>query len=205
MAIKVKSDKSTFERGGTYLKEPGTYHCIVMETNEQPSTKAGALIDGFQVKFAALAGTTSGQEKKEIELIFWNAKLTDTEKQQAMSEKKQNRFLEAVGLLDRHQEGELEIELNQAVGRQCVMTLVYKQKKNEKGEYVDDTTGLQLSYADIFHIDDPEAASFPKNEKAIARLPAELRRKPEYFGKSDSKPANKKPPATNTAELLADL
>ena len=44
-----------------------------------------------------------------------------------------------------------------------------------------------MNYANIYHVDDPRAAAFPKDKEALALLPAELRKKPEFFDAIASK------------------
>jgi len=183
MAIEFTTTKDSFDRGGNYLDAPGTYHVSVLDANDQPSSNEGKLIDGWKVRVSVMAGTVPGQEKKEIDITFWNPNLNDDEKKQAKTRGKQARFLEAVCLIDRHSTGTAKIELAEANGRQMIVTLTRKQRKDAiTGRYVDEERGLQLNFADVFHVDDPDAAGFPKHAAAISLLPGNLRRERAYFG-----------------------
>lgn len=155
--------------GDGYLTQPGTYHCVVTAVHEG-TTSRGKPISGFTVDLSALAGTVDGQKEKEKSLSLFNADLSRNESSQKWARKKQTAFVIAVGLLDPSKLGErVEINLQEAVGRQLVVNL-------EQGE-----KGLDLAYANIYHVDDPRVAKIPKDKEALGLIPKELRRGPEFF------------------------
>jgi hypothetical protein len=51
---------------------------------------------------------------------------------------------------------------------------------------------LRVRFADTFHVDDPDAAAFPKNQAALNLLPKELRRSAAYYPAKESESANGK-------------
>ena len=76
---------------------------------------------------------------------------------------------------------EIDIDLTKAVGRNVIATL--EEEKQDNGK-----SFIRLSYADIFHIDDPRVAKFPRNERALSLIPAEHRRDPKSFQVEEPKP-----------------
>lgn len=177
-----------FESGGLWLSEPGTYHCSVSEVNESPTNKDGEPLDGFKVKLTALAGTVADQKERTVNLLFFNPNMSSKDGGK-FARRKQAKFLYATGLLNENQLGQrVEIDLQHALGRQVIATL-------EK-----DGNFLQLSYDNIYHVDDPQASKFPKDEAALRLIPKELRRDPSSF-KSTRKPDSKPAAAVNLDDL----
>ncbi len=176
MSFEIEMPEST-DRSGNFLSEAGTYHFAVNAIDEAPSTKSGAAINGFKVSASVLAGTVPGQENKETGLIFRNPKY-DAKDGGEFQRKKQARFVMAIGLLDgpRPAGEKVTVDLQQARGRQFIATV--EKSKNQDGK---ETGYVDIAFADIWHVDDPEAKAFPKNEAALKLLPASLRKKPEQF------------------------
>lgn len=198
MAFEIEMPEST-DRGGSFLDQAGTYHFSVTAVDEQPTGNDGKLIDGFRVSCAVLAGTTPCQEKKEVDITFFNPKMQDKNNGE-FSKRKQARFVLAVGLLDGPRKGgeRVTIDLQQAIGRQFIATMeerTFTKRDGSQGKSID------LHFADLWHVDDPEAAAYPKNEAALKLLPASLRKKPEQFpshAKSNSAATNGNGSAGNT-------
>lgn len=171
MAFEMEMPEST-DTGGAYLEKPGTYHLAVVNVDENPIDKQGSLLSGFKIEASVLGGTTEGQQNRTVELMFWNPKPTDKNNGE-MAKKKQARFVMAVGLLDgaRKPGEKVTIDLQQAKGRQLVATLDHRDdKKDSSKKYLD------LHFADIWHVDDPEVKDVPKHLDALKLLPASLRR-----------------------------
>lgn len=184
MALEFENPEST-DIGGSFLKEPGTYHLLVMNLNEQPvSKKDSSLIDGFKVHCAVMHGTAPNQEKKEVELMFFNPKSTDKNNGE-MAKKKQRRFVDATNVKAHPIAGtnRYAVDLQEAVGQQFIATLALG----------DDGKFLQLNFADIWHVDDPDAKNFPKDERALGLIPAGNRRAAETFAKAETSSNGHKP------------
>lgn len=186
MSFTMEAPESV-ETGGSFLEQPGTYHFAVLDVDEQPQSKSGQLIDGFRVTAEVLAGTVDGQEGRQVDLIFFNPKLTDKNNGE-FAKKRQWRFGMAVCLVGGPKKpGEqATVNLQDAKGRQFIATVAYDDR---------DTSGrkfLQLNFADIWHVDDPQAPRFRLNEAALAWLPKEMRRDPSFFKQmsSNGKTAN---------------
>lgn len=168
---------------GKFLSEPGTYHFTVLAIHD------GTLSDGkpmkgggFTAGLAVLTGTVDGQKEKEINLAFFNGKL-DAKDQGEFARKKQAAFLIATGLLAPSDLGKkgLKIDLQDAVNRQLIATLEVDESSEKKY--------LQLSYANVYHIDDPRAKNFPRSVEAVSLVPKEQRKPAEYFASLDAKKA----------------
>lgn len=165
-----------FASDGNYLKVGGTYHLAIIGIGIEG--KDGKMLDGFRVNFEVLDGTTRDKHgcteaKKQTNVTFFNGKLTDKDSGK-FRRQIQTAFLVAAGIFDSPAKvaavkaKQAEVNLEEAMGRQLVATL----EVSEKGY-------MELKGTSIYHVDDPAAASFPKNDKALALMPATLRRKPE--------------------------
>lgn len=198
MALDFDAPETVDTGGGNWLKEPGTYHAIVTGQKENPVSKDGVGLDAIEVTLQILAGTVDGQKDRTVDVKFWNPKLNGKDGG-LFARQKQARLYIATGLMDESKLGQgVRINLADAVARQVVLTLDHS---DEEKKY------LELSYANIWHIDDPDAAGFPKCAEHLKLIPADQRRKPDSFNKSNgngsSKPSQSKQPAE--AVDLSDL
>lgn len=168
--------------GGNWIDKPGTYHLVITATDEEPVSKRDKkLIDGFKVDFQSVEGTVRDADGKfteagkTLDIVFFNPKITD-KNEGLFARQKQAAFFIAAGLMTEGQLGgqEIDIDLAKAVGRNVIATL--EEEKTDDGK-----SFIRLSYADIFHIDDPRASKFPRNERALSLIPAEHRREPKSF------------------------
>lgn len=203
--MKYRAPETVDTGGGNWLTQPGTYHVVVTHADEEPTNGKGDMMDGFRITCQALEGTVKDEDgkftelDKTIDLIFWNPKLTD-KNEGLFARQKQGKFFIATGLLTEAQLGtEVEINLQNAVGRQIVLTL-------EEQDGSGDRKFLQLHFADIWHIDDPAVASYPKCAKSVKLIPAAHRRDPKSFEKKNGSSAAKtRPPAKTETVDLDDL
>ena len=105
-------------------------------------------------------------------------------------------FFIATGVLLPEQLGKsVKINVPAAVGQQLILTLARKMEKDDNGNYSVETKLLEINYSDIFHVDDPEAKSYPKSEDALAMIAATDRHKPEWFAFKSKKSVQKPAPA----------
>jgi hypothetical protein len=106
--------------------------------------------------------------------MFFNGKLTD-KNEGLFARQKQGRFFLATGLLTEDQLGtEVDIDLEDAVGRQVVLTLEEQDGKNDR-------KFLSLHFADIWHIDDPAVSHFPQCSASKGLIPPSHRRDLKSF------------------------
>lgn len=201
--MKYKAPETLDTGGGNWLSQPGTYHAVVTHADEEPTNAKGEMLDGFRITFQALEGTVKDEDgkfterDKTVDLMFFNGKLTD-KNEGLFSRQKQGKFFIATGLLTDEQLGtDVDINLEDAVGRQVVMTL---EEEDGKG----DRKFLRLHFTDIWHIDDPAASSYPKCAKSVKLIPAAHRRDPKSFEKKNGTTAAKTKPQTKTEAVDLD-
>ena len=198
MSFDFESPEEVHGEDGKWCKEPGTYHFTVANILEG-QTEKGTPIDGFTVKLEALAGgTVEGcQGQQHTETVF-APNLSQSEESQSMAKRKLAAFFIACDLMTPEQLGKpVQIELEQAVGRQLVAELAKRYDKDETtGKYTKETKYLQFHYANIYHVDDPDVKDIPKNADAIGLIGKEHRHDEEYFaplkkknGKKASQPS----------------
>lgn len=200
---KVNAIDSMDSGGGNWLKEPGTYHMVVMDADVNPMKKgSNEMINGWKVTFQVLEGTVRDaagkctEIEKQTEIIFFDPKLTD-KNEGLFAKQKQFKFLFATGLVSLADLGkDFEVDLEEARGRHVIATL----EKTKDGKY------LELAFADIWHVDDPKAANFPKDVKAIESLKKSIRRKPADFvePKQNGNAAKPQPAAAPPVDLAMD-
>ena len=209
----TRRQKSSTDVGGaptTWVDEPGMYHMAIAEAADGAGPK-GAAIQGCSMLLTVLAGP-EGQADKQKSLVLWDAD-TDAEgnpiKENDFNLVKQTAYGVAINQIDPSKLGQ-DVDLDfgpGAVGQQIMVKLGYGRKKevnkeNYKEEYVDDPTKIELSYADIFHVDDPRSSKYPKNAEALALIPKESRKPAEYFAPLNTRKAAAKPaPKLDTSDL----
>lgn len=197
--MKYRAPDTVDTGGGNWLDKPGTYHLVITAADEQPTKRNGEMMDAFRVTCQAIEGTVRDangftERDKTVDLTFWHPKLTD-KNEGLFARQKQARFFLATGLLTDGQLGsEVDINLEDCVGRQVIATL--EERDGDSGR-----TFLDLHFADIWHIDDPAAAKFPKSDKAIGLVPPAHRRKPESFAKKNGTEPRKTAKKTETVDL----
>lgn len=157
---------SSYDPGGQFLNAEGWFHCVVESVELNPvNQKTKALIPNaaFGVNFGVLAGTVDGQFGKTGNEIFFKPSLDQSEKSQAFAKKKIGRFWKAIGLdSGTAKEGKkIRIDPGLASSRQFIA----KFEKTDDGKYI------QLAYAEIYHVDDPEVATYPKHKEMLQSYP----------------------------------
>lgn len=171
------------EQEGPELKEAGKYHCAVLSIDENPTTNEGKLIDNavFRADCCVLDGTTRGQQKKEMSLLFFGPKMTDKDHGE-MARKKIMFFAKSVGCLT-VAGGKMTIDFAQAGGRQFVCEIEMRESEKNGKKY----RNPSLVYCNVWHVDDPAVKDVPKDVAALGLLPPALRKTAADF--------ERKPPA----------
>lgn len=157
--------------GGSWLADPGTYHLCITDVQETPTNNKGELISNaaFRVACTVCDGTVPNQKDKTVDITFFNPKSTD-KNEGAMARKKLDRFFLAVGLATEQQiesKAKLSIDLQEANGRQFIAQL---EKEKEDSKF------LSLSFANLYHVDDPAVQAIPKDKAALNIIDPKLRR-----------------------------
>lgn len=179
MAMTVEQPDAMETSGGKYVSKPGVFHAAIVGVDENPASRKGEALDGVQFTASILAGTDPSQKDKTIDIIMWNPQAEDDEKKQQQAKKVQTAFCIATCLIGHFQAGvKVTVEPTDAIGRQVVLKLRYKQKFDvPSGQWVD-TDRVELSFSDIYHVDDAWVTnnSVPLESEAIKLIPANLRK-----------------------------
>lgn len=155
---------------GNYLREPGKYHFVVLDTDEAPKKKGGDPIDGFKIVAEVQNGNEQG---KEFDFVFRNPMPTWSDKGQEQGRKKIGACMVALGFATPDNMGKaMEVELEQAVHRHFFAEVDF-ERDTDGNEKVSDSGQkfLQLAWSNIYHVDDPAAANYPRNEDSLALIP----------------------------------
>lgn len=190
------SDEAMSAGDSTRLEEEGCFHFQITNVDESPVDKKNTAIDGFKVEMAVLEGPQIG---RTLDLTFWYPKQSASEKANDWAISKITAFLEASGLTTEADRGKkIKVELQDAVSRQVIANVQFKTNQDgTKSKF------LELAYANIYHIDNPNsrAAKCNKSQAALALVPAAMRRDPKSFASAKSAPAT----SANVSSKLDDV
>lgn len=180
--------------GGQFLDEAGTYHLYVLSATESPTKKSGEPIQNsmFGATCEVQAGTTPGQKGKIVNLTFFRGKAGE-EKSMAFAKKKMDRFFIATNVLT---PGDVENKVKKAIdipGLKCQQFIAKFDKEKPESKFVD------LSFADIYHVDDTAVASIPKDPDMMKNISPKDRWPGGRSLNKDEKPASP-PPAAGGVE-----
>lgn len=181
MGMVVEQPESLETSGGKYVDKPGIYHAVVMGVDENPASNSGEALDAVQVSFSIITGTNPDQKDKSIDVMMWNPRPDDDDKNKERARKVQAAFCLATCLIGQFQPGvRTTVEPKDAIGRQVVIKLRHQQKKNEETGKWEDTERIQLSFSDIYHVDHEwvEKNSVPLEKEALDLIPKSLRKLP---------------------------
>ena len=169
-----------FSGGGSFLEAAGKYHMVVTEVNYPAVDLQGGLMENglFNVTLSVLAGSVPGMKDKTIRLTFFRPNLSGKDGGK-FARKKVDRFLLAVGLVNPGEEGQRKsFDITQAAFRQLLIELERKET-----EHTDKKTGKKttkevtdIKFANIFHVDDPDASDYPRDMESMNLIPSTLRR-----------------------------
>lgn len=180
--------------GGNFLDQPGTYHVVISKVIDGEGPKGGA-IDGFTFEMDVLAGTVKGCAGKTHKECLFAPDLSRDEKNQLNAKRKLAAFFIATNVMQPEQLGKpVKIDVSAAEGQQLIIKFDRQMKKDDNGDWTIETKFLQISYSDMFHVDDPEVASIPKSEDALAMIDKSLRHDAKWFAFKD-RVSGKKPAA----------
>jgi hypothetical protein len=157
------------DAGGSFLTTPGWYHFLIIEMNDSPKKSDGGLLDGFKVTANVLDGsprTDDGKQCSEVEkhcgIMFFSPSMSAKDGGE-FARKKIARFFLATNLMKPDQLGsKVDVNLQDAIGEQFVA----KIDITEDGRY------CELSFAEIYHVDDTKVKDIPKSANEIAQIPS---------------------------------
>lgn len=177
--------------GGGFLDQPGTYHFVVSQAfDDQGKRKkdgSRSAISGCTLELACLSGTVEGCEgKSHSETLFYPSP-QGSEKANEVKKRALAALLIACNQMKpENLGGSMSIDqsvLDAIVQRetQIVMKLRQQMENDGNGNYTVATKFLELDYANVYHVDDPEVAAIPKNSEAINLIPPAHRHTEDWF------------------------
>lgn len=168
------------------LSEPGTYHLVITDIREGEGPN-GKACDGFTFEADVLAGTTEGCVGKTIKETLFQPNMKGTEDSQRMSRKKLAAFFIATDVMNPNQLGRsVAIDVEAAKGKQLIVEFDRQKDKDEKtGKYTIPTKYIQVAYANIYHVDDPDVKDIPKNADALGCRDDSLKHDSDWFAFKD--------------------
>lgn len=178
--MKIATTETTQGEGGG-LREAGTYHVVVNDVREGES-RNGKAIDGLTVTFEVFDGTVKGQGGKTHTESFFVPTLQDDEKKAGMKLRKLTALAIAGNVMQPSQLGaELDIPFASMVGSQMVVKFDHQMEMDGDGKYTIPSKYLQVSYSDMYHVDDPDVSGVPKSADAIGLIPKPHRHDESWF------------------------
>jgi hypothetical protein len=175
------------ELGGnsTMLDVAGKFHAVVKDVEENPLL-GDKPFRGFRVELEIVSPAEHAEKTARIK--FCNPDVSHKDKGE-FAKAKQGAFVIATNVVNLSKLGQsVEVDLSEAVGQHVLIEI-------EQSPWKDDPTkhSPELCYANVFHIDDPRAKGYPRNDELV-KLVKCPRRDAAYFEPIMKKkaPTNKK-------------
>lgn len=171
----------------TMLDAGGKFHAVIKDVEENP-VLGDHQFRGFQAELEIVS--PSEHAEKTAKILFGNPDMSHKDKG-AFARSKQASFAIATNLVDLSKLGQsVDIDLTSAIGQHVLVEIVMKPTKNDPNKVFP-----ELNYSNIYHVDDPRAKGYPRNDEALKAVGAP--RQPEsYFAPLTKK---KSPPPTTKA------
>ena len=148
---------------GRSIPDEGAYHLGVQKWEPKDS--------GKKIFFTVLAGTVPDQEKKVFDDFFTKPSASNKDGG-AFLTKRLTKLALATGLLSTNDLGKkVVVNWDQLPGRQFLAYVVHEKSVSEGKTY----TNARIDGLEMYRCNDPTAQHIPKNERALAMLPPELR------------------------------
>lgn len=188
----------------TKLTESGKFHLVVTGAYDgkyppRRDGEEGQMMQGFCFSCEVMAGPQAG---KLVDFSFYNGDLSHKDGG-VFARKIQAAALIATDCLSVNDLGKkgVQIDLSQAVGAQVVAEIEIEEKEKNGKSY----PTAKLSYANIFHVDDPRVAKVEKDQTAIDSIPKANRHEKEYFAPLTARKAPVKAAAPSPSVTDDDL
>jgi hypothetical protein len=191
---------------GNFVDMEGKAHCTI-QAAEVNASRGDKMVKGFMYELVVQAFEPISKVSKEVansqlnrtfRMFFANGDATNKDGGK-FAQKKQAAALIAANVISPSDLGKKGVEINvgNAVNHQvCVQFALGKEDNNGK-------RWIDLFFDNIYHVDDPRAASFPKHADVLI-LAKDFRRNAEFFAPLTKK-AEPKPKAQVTDEDLEGL
>lgn len=194
--FEFEQSESIESSGGKYANKPGKFHFMITGATVNPPKKDGTpLMDCLQVDMEIVAGTDPTQVGKTFEAKFWKGKQDDKDGGE-MANKKLSCL--AVALGGQHTpHGKGGIDVANITSRQIVAELAFRLDTNNKER-------LDISYANIYHIDDDRVKDVPKNQEYLGLVPKSFRRETSAPANTVAKASQTTQTTVQTASALSE-
>ncbi len=154
------------------LDVSGKFHAIVKHVEVNP-VLGDKMVRGFRAEIEILAPKEHAE--KTCNLLFANGDMSHKDKGE-FARTKQTAFCIATNLIDFTALGKsTEIDLDNAANQHVCIEIEQKADRNDPNKHFP-----ELRYSNIYHVDDPRAKSYPRDENAL-KLTGATRRPVEYF------------------------
>jgi len=171
----------------TMLDAGGKFHAVIKEVEENPIL-GDKPFRGFQAELEIVS--PKEHTEKTAKLLFGNPDLSHKDKGD-FARSKQASFAIASNLVDLSKLGQsVDIDLSAAIGQHVLVELEMKASQRDPSKVYP-----ELRYSNIYHVDDPRAKGYPRNEDALKAVGAH-RQSESYFTPLMKK---KTPPTTTKA------
>lgn len=169
----------SLDRGGKFLdgSHPGCYHMIISCVHRPAKNQDGMPIENALASVTCQVAAPKEHEGKMFDLTLWMPK-RDSKDGGAFGQKKNDRFLAAVGAITPDMlKSKIRINWQGLAGRQFLVKLDSQEREIKSGKNRGQKKAfLDVSFAEFYHVDDPEAGTdYPRNAAAIKLLPASQR------------------------------
>lgn len=149
---------------GRSIPDEGAYHLGIQSWKPTDS-------GGKQITFTVLAGTVAEQEKKTFN-EFFNAPSAKHKDGGVFMLKRLTKLALSAGLIGVNDLGKkVVINWDQLAGKQLLAYVVHETSEKDGKKY----TNARIDGLEMFRCNDPTAQHIPKNERALAMLPPDLR------------------------------
>lgn len=183
----------SMEGQSNFLKHPGNCHLVIDEIEEDPKGAPG----GIKLHCICLAHDVKSEATKTVGVLLGPPKQTHKDKGE-FARRVICRALVAMGhYRPRDIQPGMRIVIESFkpyVGAQLFATL----------KDTDDHKFINLDGDRIFHVDDPAAAKFPRDEAALKLLPESARRRPEEFSNGKATDQSASSESTGQTPLNVD-
>jgi len=170
--------------GGNFLTTPGKFHALIQHAEEN-AMRGEKMVKGFMLELqVVLPAELAGQTHK---LYLGNPDPSHKDGG-AFSLKKQVAALIATNVVTPSDLGKKGVDIDPAKAHDmqvCIELELGKPSEKDGKRYLD------MAYANIYHVDDPRAKSYPKDADTLAMIPAEYRCGEAFFAPLMQKPTAK--------------
>lgn len=176
LTMDLQTAEEAASSGGTFLNVPGKYHGVIVDAVENPM-RNDKMVKGFMFEVAVHGADKANEAElgKTIKLYFGNGDASHKDGGN-FARSKQTAAMIAANLITPSDLGKagVSIEVENAKNHQVMFEIELGKPDSNSKRWPD------LASANIYHIDDPRAKSYPRNAEVI-ELAKNFRRDEAFF------------------------